>query len=300
MNQALLASPSLKTGTRMISNPHFQLAWRGLSVALLSLSLSACFNLTVVHQTTENNARNKAESVSTEVRQALAPSGVFRVGVYPGSPTSWVKDPKTGESVGIALDLGKGMAKRLNVPVQVVEFDRVAQVLDALKDGKVDMTFTNATAVRAKDMDFTEPLVRLELGYLVIGASPLTSLNDIDQAGMRVGVSQGSSSQGVLTQRFKLAKVVPAESLAQAQILLNSKQIDAFATNKGILFEMSDALPASRVLTGRWGLENLAIAIPKGREVGRSFVENFAKEVSRSGELDKAVQRSGLRGTARD
>ena len=284
----------------MISNHHFQLAWRGLSVALLSLTLSACFNLTVVHQTTENSPRTKAEAVSADVRQALAPSGVLRVGVYPGSPTSWVKDPKTGESVGIALDLGKGMAKRLNVPVQVVEFDRVAQVLDALKDGKVDMTFTNATAVRAKDMDFTEPLVRLELGYLVIGSSPLTTLNDIDQAGMRVGVSQGSSSQGVLTQRFKLAKVMPAESLAQAQTLLNSQQINAFATNKGILFEMSDALPGSRVLTGRWGLENLAIAIPKGREVGRSFVENFAKEVSRSGELDKAVQRSGLRGTARD
>jgi polar amino acid transport system substrate-binding protein len=284
----------------MMSNHSFQLAWRGLSVAVLSLSLSACFNLTVVHQTSENSARAKSEAVSSEVRQALAPSGVLRVGVYPGSPTSWVKDPKTGESVGIALDLGKGMAKRLDVPVQVVEFDRVAQVLDALKDGKVDMTFTNATAVRAKDMDFTEPLVRLELGYLVIGSSPLNSLNDIDQAGIRVGVSQGSSSQGVLTQRFKLAKVIPAESLAQAQSLLNSKQIDAFATNKGILFEMSDALPGSRVLTGRWGLENLAIAVPKGREVGRSFVDNFAKEVSRSGELDKAVQRSGLRGTARD
>lgn len=284
----------------MISNHHFQLAWRSLSVAVLSLSLSACFNLTVVHQTTESSARAKADAVSAEVRQALAPSGVLRVGVYPGSPTSWVKDPKTGESVGIALDLGKGMAKRLDVPVQVVEFDRVAQVLDALKDGKVDMTFTNATAVRAKDMDFTEPLVRLELGYLVIGASPLQSLNEIDQAGMRVGVSQGSSSQGVLTQRFKWAKVVPAESLAKAQTMLNTLQIDAFATNKGILFEMSDALPGSRVLSGRWGLENLAIAIPKGREVGRPFVDIFAKEVTRTGELDKAVQRSGLRGTARD
>jgi polar amino acid transport system substrate-binding protein len=300
MNQTLLDSHSFTKGLRMISNHPLQLAWRGLSVAVLSLSLSACFNLTVVHQTSENTARAKAEAVTAEVRQALAPSGVLRVGVYPGSPTSWVKDPKTGESVGIALDLGKGMAKRLNVPVQVVEFDRVAQVLEALKDGKVDMTFTNATAVRAKDMDFTDPLVRLELGYLVIGSSPLTSLNDIDQAGKRIGVSQGSSSQGVLTQRFKLAKVVPAESLAQAQTLLNTQQIDAFATNKGILFEMSDALPGSRVLTGRWGLENLAIAIPKDREAGRSFVDKFSKEVSLSGELDKAVQRSGLRGTARD
>ena len=60
----------------MISNHPIQLAWRGLSVAVLSLSLSACFNLTVVHQTSENTPRAKAEAVTAEVRQALAPSGV--------------------------------------------------------------------------------------------------------------------------------------------------------------------------------------------------------------------------------
>jgi polar amino acid transport system substrate-binding protein len=82
--------------------------------------------------------------------------------------------------------------------------------------------------------------------------------------------------------------------------MLSAKQIDAFATNKGILFEMSDSLPASRVLDGRWGLENLAIAIPKGREAGRSYVQTFAKDLEVNGLLNKAIQRSGLRGTARD
>ncbi len=284
----------------MKSKTHFSFAWRLIAAAFLSVSLSACFNLTIVSHKHENSAPSKIETATAEVRQALAPTGVFRVGVYPGSPTSWVKDPKTGESVGIALDLGKDLAKRLNVPVQVIEFDRVALVLEALKDGKVDFTFTNATAVRAKDMDFTPPMVRLELGYLVVGASPLQSVAEIDQAGIRVGVSQGSSSQGVLTQLYKQAKVVPADSLAKAQTMLNAKQIDAFATNKGILFEMSDALPGSRVIDGRWGLENLAIAVPKGREVGQKFVQNFAKEAERNGQLDKAIQRSGLRGTARD
>jgi polar amino acid transport system substrate-binding protein len=198
------------------------------------------------------------------------------------------------------LDLGKEMAKRMNVPVQVIEFDRVALVLDALKEGKVDMTFTNATAVRAKDMDFTKPLVRLELGYLVAAQSALKNVQNVDQPGMKVGVSQGSSSQGVLTQLYKNAKVVPADSLAKAQTLLNTQQIDAFATNKGILFEMSDTLPGSRVLEGRWGLENLAIAIPKGRDAGRTFVQEFANQAERNGFLAKALQRSGLRGTTND
>ena len=282
----------------MISNHHFQLAWRSLSVAVLSLSLSACFNLTVVHQTTESSARAKAESVSTEVRQALAPTGVFRVGVYPGSPTSWVKDPKTGESVGIALDLGKGMAKRLNVPVQVVEFDRVAQVLDALKDGKVDMTFTNASPARARELDFTPALVQLELGLLVPPGSTLRGLADADRAGVRIGVSQGSSSQAALGARLQQAKVVPAASLEQAQQMLRSGQIEAFATNKGILFEMAEQLPGHRVLDERWGLENLAIAVPKGREAGREFLERFAHEAQRGGHIWAMAERAGLRGLA--
>jgi polar amino acid transport system substrate-binding protein len=284
----------------MIFKNHLQFAWRSLATALLVLSLSACANLSLDNRANENSARVKAELVSSEVRHALAPTGVLRVGVYPGSPTSWVKDAKTGESVGIALELGKEMAKRLGVRVQVIEFDRVAQVLDALKEGKVDFTFTNATAVRAKDMDFTSPMVRLELGYLVTSDSPLKSVNDIDQAGKRIGVSQGSSSQGVLTQLYQHAKIVPANSLTHAQAMLYAKQIDAFATNKGILFEMSDALLGSRVLEGRWGLENLAIAIPKGRDVARPYVQSFANSLEANGFLSQAIQRSGLRGIARD
>ena len=284
----------------MTTNHIFAPISRWLMLGLLSLSLVGCasdFGALIAGKPAQDST---TVSANAEVRQALAPSGVLRVGVYLGSPTSWVKDPKSGESVGIALDLGKELAKRLNVPVQIVEFDRLAQVLDSLKEGKIDFTFTNATAIRAKDMDFTVPLVRLELGYLVVADSKLQSVTDIDKAGLRVGVSQGSSSQGVLTQMYKQAKVVPADSLAKAKNMLATKQIDAFATNKGILFEMSDTLPGSQVLQGRWGLENLAIAIPKGRDAGREFVQSFANNVSQSGLLGKVIVRSGLRGTAKD
>ncbi len=235
--------------------------------------------------------------VDPQVRASLAPTGTLRVGVYQGSPTSLVVDAKTGKRAGVALEMGPLLAQKLGVPVQVVEFPRLALVLDALKSGQVDFTVTNATEARARDMDFTRPLVQLELGYLVMNDSPIAQIEQIDRAGVRVGVSQGSTSQGVLTREFKNARVVPAASLQQAQDMLRQKSIDAFATNKGILFEMSDELAGSRVLAGRWGLENLAIAIPKGRDAGRPFVNAFAEEVRANGQLQKSVTRAGLRGT---
>jgi len=234
-----------------------------------------------------------------EARQALAPSGQLRVGVYPGSPTSWVKNPQTGESAGVTLELGRLMAQQLRVPVQIVEFSRVAEIIDALKTGQVDMTFTNATPVRARDVDFTAPLVQLELGLLVPPGSSITTFSSADRAGVRIGVSQGSSSQAALGQRLQQARVVTASSLELAQQMLKAGQMDAFATNKGILFELAEKLPGYRVLDDRWGLENLAIAVPKDREAGRAFLQAFATQVQGQGYLKGIAERAGLRGMAK-
>jgi polar amino acid transport system substrate-binding protein len=236
--------------------------------------------------------------VAPEVQQALAPTGVLRVGVYLGSPTSWVRDPRTGASHGVAFELGHALGQTLGVPVQVVSYPRVAEVIEGLKRADVDMTFTNATASRAKEVDFTPPLVQLELGVLVPAHSRIQSFADVDRAGVRLGVSQGSSSQGVLGQRLKQANLVPVASLDVAQLLLQRGDLEAFATNKGILFELSEKVPGAQVLNDRWGVENLAIAIPKGREAGRAYLNDFAQARVREGDVKRMSERAGLRGLA--
>ena len=146
-------------------------------------------------------------------------------------------------------------------------------------------------------MDFTPALVQVELGYIVPVASTIATAEDVDQPGIRVGVSQGSTSQATLGRQFKSAVLVPAPSLKQAQQMLQQRQIDAFATNKGILFEMADEMAGLRILEGRWGLEHIAIAIPKGRSLAFPYLQQFAQEVRSSGALQAAIARSGLRGT---
>ena len=261
-----------------------------LSISLLvgALVVSGCASL--------NSTSASVPSVSPQIKSTLAPTGVLRVGVYLGSPTSLVRVGPSGESFGIALELGKALGQQLGVPVQVIEFPRVAEVIVAIKDEKVDMTFTNATAARAKEIDFTAPLVQLELGILAPTNSSIKNFGDVDKQGVRLGVSQGSSSQSVLGQRLKQTMIVPVPSLEVAASKLQNNELDAFATNKGILFELNEKLSGFQVLQDRWGLENLAIAIPKGREDALPFLNVFAQKVRESGQLDLMAKRAGLRG----
>jgi len=117
---------------------------------------------------------------------------------------------------------------------------------------------------------------------------------------MRIGVTQGSTSQTTLGRQFKSAVLVPAASMSAAKDLLRRREVDAFATNKAILFELSDDVPQSHVLDGRWGVEHLAIAIPKGRGQAMPFLREFGDEMRASGRLQAIVTRAGLRGTAAD
>lgn len=238
-------------------------------------------------------------TADSKVQQTLAPQGVLRVGVYLGSPTSLVRDASSGISYGVAYELGHALAVQLNVPVQVVQYQRVAQVMDALKSGQVDMTLTNATAARAKEVDFTSALIQLELGLLVPVDSAINTFGSVDRSGVRLGVSQGSSSQGVLSQRLKNAEIVPVASLSQVQQLLTERKLDAFATNKGILFELAEKMVAVRVLDDSWGVENLAIAIPKGRDAGMPYLQAFAHHMQITGQVNQMAQRAGLRGLVR-
>jgi len=239
-----------------------------------------------------------APTAAPTVRQALAPTGTLRIGVYPGSPTSMVRGAGSDEMRGLSVELGRELARRLGVPSEVIVFQRVAEVVEALKGGRADFTITNATPARAQDVDFTPPLVALELGYLALPGSPVQSLADVDRPGMRIGVTQGSTSQGVLTRELKQARVVPAPSLQAAGDMLQRREVDAFATNKAILYELADGVSGAHVLEGRWGLEHLAIAVPKGREAAAEYLRDFAGAVRKQGLVSSAAARAGLRGTA--
>ncbi len=241
-------------------------------------------------------AAGTAGAADPDVQQVLAPTGKLRVGLYPGTPTSILPDPQSGGPRGVGYDLGKEFARRLGVAYEPVVFSRNAEVLEAVKTAQVDMAFTNASAERARDMDFGPPYLEIELGYLVSPKSGISTSADIDKSGVRVGVTKGSSSDSVLSHDLKSVEIVRAVTVNAAVDMMAAGQLDAFATNKATLFEMAEKLPGARVLDGHWGVERHAIAVPKGRDQGRAFVEKFTRDAKSEGLVDAAIARAGLRG----
>ena len=239
-----------------------------------------------------------ASTPPTAVRQALAPTGTLRVAVYPGSPTSMVADAPDAERRGLTVDIGRELARRLGVPLEFKVYPRVAEVVAALGRGEADVTITNATPERAKVLDFAPPLVALELGVLVPAGSPVSSVDTIDRLDARIGVSQGSSSERVLGPRLRQARLMPQPTLQHAAQALRQRELDAFATNKAILFELAPSVPGARVLDGRWGLEHVALGTPKGRDPALQWLREFNAAMVAEGHLQRAVERAGLRGTA--
>jgi polar amino acid transport system substrate-binding protein len=93
-----------------------------------------------------------------------------------------------------------------------------------------------------------------------------------------------------------MRRVVPAENSKRAVEMFERRELDLFATNKPTLFQMSDQMPGSRVLRGRWGIEHIAIAIPRGRESAMEYLRAFVEHARANGLLAEAIRRAGLRG----
>lgn len=229
------------------------------------------------------------------IRKVLAPTGSLRAALYPGTPTS-ILDPKEKEPRGVGYELGKELARQLNVAYEPIVYAKNAEVQEAMKTGKADVAFTNASPARQKELDFSQPYLLIELGYLVPGDSRIMSSKDIDQKGLRVGVAAGSTSEATLSRELKIAEVVRAMTNQNGAELLASGNIDAYATNKATLFELQAKVPGSKVLPDRWGEERHAIAVPKGREDGATFIKVFTNDVLRRGLVKAAMDRAGLRG----
>jgi len=255
-----------------------------LSFVAAALQLSGCATNTTTASLPEDQVK------------VIAPGGMLRIAVYQGTPTSIVKDPKTGESTGVGYELGKDLARQLGVAFEPMVFSRNAEVLAAVKAGKADMAFTNATPARARDMDFSQPYLEIELGYLVSPRARITELSAIDRPGVRVAVTEGSSSDGVQSKNLKNATVVRAKTIKIGIEMLSDGRADVYATNKSTLFEMADQLPGSKVLDGRWGAENHAVGIPKGRDSALPLLRRLVDEARNKGVIRSAVQKTGLRG----
>lgn len=234
--------------------------------------------------------------IDAETKAALAPTGKLRV-AFLSAPIYVAKDAATGELKGVAIDLGKALAQRVEVPFEPVVYANFPELLGGAKSGQWDVALMGVDASRATVVDFSAPYMNVEQGFLVRAGVPIAEASAVDVPGVRVGTLEKSSLDAHLSKALKNATLIRAKTLAENFALLDAGKTDLMAATKPALFGAAASRPGTRVLDAGLPSDPVGMAVPKGRDAAASAqVGRFVEEAKASGLVQSAIERAGLRG----
>jgi polar amino acid transport system substrate-binding protein len=228
------------------------------------------------------------------IRAELAPTGVLRAGLNRSNFLLVAKDSPAENPRGVAVDMARELARRLDVAVTFLNFESPGKMADAVKTW--DVAFLGAEPARANEIDFTPAYVEIEATYLVPAGSLLKTIADVDRAGVRISVSGRSAYDLYLSRALKHAELVRSEGLDASYDRFISDKLDALAGLRPRLVLDVQRIPGAKILDGRFTAIQQAVATPKGRPAGAQYLRDFVAEVKASGFVANLIERNGARG----
>ena len=228
------------------------------------------------------------------VRSELAPTGTLRAGLNRSNFLLVTKDSPADNPRGVASDMARELARRLDVAVSFLNFESPGKMADAVKTW--DVAFLGAEPARAAEIDFTPAYVEIEATYLVPANSPLKSIADVDRPGVRISVSNRSAYDLYLTRELKHAELVRSDGLDASYDRFVADKLDALSGLRPRLVLDVLKLPGATILGGRFTAIQQAIGTPKGRPAGAQYLREFVAEVKASGFVADLIERNGARG----
>ena len=226
----------------------------------------------------------------------LVRAGELRVGIGLGVLMQAVKNPTTGELRGAALEVARALAARIGVQLVTVEYPRPGAVLDGLRTHAWDVPFLVIDPTRMDEVDFSHAFLQSDYTYLVAPGSPIRSVTDADQAGIRIAVPRGDGSDLYLSRTLKRAELVRADSHAAAVDLLRTGGADAKASPRFVLLTERPVVPGSQVLDNGFADISFAAIVPKGQATQLAYVNEFVEDAKASGLVERIIESLGLQG----
>lgn len=203
------------------------------------------------------NGPPRALVLQPDEQRQLAGRSVLRVGAVRGLTLLNEATPGGGHA-GIAADYTAEVALRLGTAVDIVPFDSVADMLDALRAGRIHLVpFLSRTPARARDFAFSDPY--LEMPYQIVARSDAPLYWDLNSLrGKRLALALQHPLRDLLAERYPDIRIIDAASSQVAMDMVAAGDADAaveaklyanlriHSDNNGVLRQVArvDELPA--------------------------------------------------------
>ena len=226
--------------------------------------------------------------VEAAVTEDIAPTGVLRASINLGNPVLAHGTPESPS--GVAVEIARELAARLDVPLQLLCVDAARKSFDAISTGQADICFLAIEPARQAEVAFTAPYVVIEGVFAVRKSSSIETIADVDRGGVRVGVKNGSAYDLFLSRTLEHAAVVRGDEGVDTFLQLG---LDVAAGIRQPLAAFVESHSDLRLLDGRFMEIRQALGTTRTRAAETiRFLHAFIEELKAGGLIADALQRA--------
>jgi polar amino acid transport system substrate-binding protein len=249
---------------------------RVLLLGLLVLALGACQSF-------------PTRAPTSERLQRVLESRELRVGLSGSQPPLNMKN-KSGEIIGLEVDLVKALAHAMGLEVRLV-VTPFADLLPALEEGEVDLVISGMTITPERNarVAFAGP-------YFISGKSVLSkskkiasveSPSALDDPSRTYAALAGSTSEKFVKDVLPQAKLLTTSDYDSAVQMVIDDEVDALVADFPIckVSKMRHPEAGLSALMTPFTVEPLGIALPPGDPLFVNLVENYLTTLENTGML---------------
>jgi two-component system, NarL family, sensor histidine kinase EvgS len=164
--------------------------------------------------------------LTAEQRESLSRQSVWRIGAVRGLFMLNDFDAQVGHT-GIGADYLLQVAQRLGVGVQIEAFENVAAMLQAVREGRIDVVpLLSKTPQRAAEFGFSQPYI--DIPYVLVARSDAPMYWGLDSLrGRKLALARDHPLRDVLAKSFPTVTVVDAADGSLAMDMVRDGLADA-------------------------------------------------------------------------
>ena len=265
------------------------LTWIHFRMPITALAVAFCLLLSLGCQSRFALRDHGRAAEQADVLHRIIETGQLRVGITGAQPPLNMKN-KSGEMIGLDVELGHALAEAMNVELVIVETPFV-DLLSDLEGDKFDMVISSMTITPARNarVAFAGP-------YLISGSSLLTreelaksilAQSDLNSPDRSWAALEGSTGEALIAEAFPLSNLVTISNLEAAVEMIGRGQIDGLVADLPFVqFEIArNPELALATLPSPFTTEPLGIALPPNSPLFANLVQNYLNTLEYTGQL---------------
>ncbi len=234
-------------------------------------------------------------SIPAAARAELTTTGKLRAGINFQNQLLTTLGPN-GEQGGVAVEFARELARRLDVPLEIISYKSAGALADSVSAGAWEISVLGDEPERAKVIAFATPLTEIEATYLVPAGSQIRSVGEVDRPGVRIVSPAKSAFDLYLARTIEKAQLVQIEGTKAAREHFVREKLDALAGLRPGLLEIAPTLPGSRILDGNFTVVRHTVGTPRGRDAAAAYLRDLVEDVKASGLVAQWIKKSGVKG----